>query len=94
VNECSIPEGETGYCGVRTNRGDRITGVIAEEGKLSWYHDPLPTNCVGDWVCPGGIGAGYPTYAYRNGPETGYKNPFRNLVDYYLGKALPQLRAR
>jgi pyruvate formate lyase activating enzyme len=29
---------------------------------------------VGDWVCPGGTGAGYPRYAYRSGPEYGYKN--------------------
>jgi pyruvate formate lyase activating enzyme len=21
---------------------------------VSWYFDPLPTNCVADWVCPGG----------------------------------------
>ncbi|NPU85813.1 MAG: hypothetical protein HPY65_15155 [Syntrophaceae bacterium] len=25
-------------------------------GKLSWYHDSLPTNCVTDWVCAGGSG--------------------------------------
>jgi pyruvate formate lyase activating enzyme len=29
---------------------------------------------VADWVCPGGTGAGYPTYAYACGPEYGYKN--------------------
>ncbi|MDH4231572.1 MAG: radical SAM protein [Nitrospirota bacterium] len=74
VNECSIPETGLGYCGLRTNSGGKIKGVSAAEGKLSWYHDPLPTNCVGDWVCPGGTGAGYPRYAYRDGPETGYKN--------------------
>jgi pyruvate formate lyase activating enzyme len=49
-------------------------GVSAIEGKLSWYHDPLPTNCVADWVCPGGTGAGYPNYAHAPGPECGYKN--------------------
>lgn len=74
VNECRIPENGTGYCGLRRNEGGRLTGVLPEEGKLSWYYDPLPTNCVGDWVCPGGTGAGYPKYAYCDGPEFGYKN--------------------
>jgi pyruvate formate lyase activating enzyme len=74
VNECSIPEGGTGYCGLRKNDKGRMPDISTGRGKLSWYHDPLPTNCVGDWVCPGGTGAGYPRYAYRNGPEVGYKN--------------------
>ncbi len=74
VNECSIPEHGMGYCGLRKNEGGKLVGVTAESGKLSWYHDPLPTNCVGDWVCPGCTGAGYPEYAYSSGPEYGYKN--------------------
>jgi len=74
VHECSIPENERGYCGLRKNEGGKISEVSASRGKLSWYHDPLPTNCVGDWVCAGGTGAGYPQYAYRAGPETGYRN--------------------
>ncbi len=74
VNECRIPEGEVGYCGLRRNIKGKLTGISLEEGKLSWYYDPLPTNCVADWVCPGGTGAGYPEYAYSPGPERGYKN--------------------
>jgi len=74
VNECRIPEGGLSYCGLRTVRDGKLIGVSADEGNLSWYHDPLPTNCVGDWVCPAGIGAGYPEYSYTNGPEYGYKN--------------------
>jgi len=74
LNECRIPEDGRGYCGLRKNEGGRLTGVSPDEGKLSWYHDPLPTNCVGDWACPGGTGAGYPVYAYTQGPERGYKN--------------------
>jgi len=74
VNECRIPENGIGYCGVRENRGGRLTGASASEGKLSWYHDPLPTNCVADWVCPGGTGAGYPAFARCPGPEAGYSN--------------------
>jgi pyruvate formate lyase activating enzyme len=34
----------------------------------------MPTNCVADWVCPGGTGVGFPEFAYRDGPEYGYKN--------------------
>ena len=74
VNECRIPEGGLGYCGLRRNQGGKITGVSVEQGKLSWYHDPLPTNCVADWVCPGGTGGGFPQYAHCAGPERGYKN--------------------
>lgn len=74
VNECSIPEGGLGYCGLRKNEKGKITGVTKEEGKLSWYLDPLPTNCVGDWVCPGGTGRGYPQYAHLKGPEYGFYN--------------------
>lgn len=74
VNSCQIGEGGWGYCGLRQNVRGRLKGVTAARGKLSWYHEPLPTNCVGDWVCPGGTGCGYPTYAYRDGPEVGYLN--------------------
>jgi pyruvate formate lyase activating enzyme len=74
VNECQIPENSVGYCGVRKNEQGKITGVSSERGKASWYHDPLPTNCVADWVCAGGVGAGYPRYAYCKGPARGYKN--------------------
>ena len=74
VNECRIPEGGLGYCGLRRNQGGKLTGVSGEEGKLSWYYDPLPTNCVADWVCPGGTGAGFPQYAHCTGPERGCKN--------------------
>ncbi len=75
VNNCSIGQGQLGYCGVRENTGQRIEGVNQRKGKLSWYHDPLPTNCVADWVCPGGTGAGFPEYALKkDGPEIGCKN--------------------
>ncbi|MGD9310814.1 MAG: radical SAM protein, partial [Desulfosarcina sp.] len=74
VNRCLIGEGEWGYCGLRKNDRGRLAGVNTSRGKLTWYHDPLPTNCVGGWVCPGGTGCGYPTHAYRNGPEYGYRN--------------------
>ncbi|MFN3534541.1 MAG: radical SAM protein, partial [Desulfatiglandales bacterium] len=74
VNECRIPDRALGYCGLRANEEGRLVGVSREMGKLSWYLDPLPTNCVGDWVCPGGTGRGYPQYGVKNGPERGYFN--------------------
>jgi pyruvate formate lyase activating enzyme len=65
VNECAIAQGEKGYCGLGFPR----------ESNLTWYHDPLPTNCVADWSCPGGTGAGYPEFSHsERGPEYGYKN--------------------
>jgi pyruvate formate lyase activating enzyme len=74
VNRCQIADGDWGYCGLRKNVGGRIEGVTSTKGNLSWYHDPLPTNCVGDWVCPAGSGCGYPKYSYVEGPEYGYEN--------------------
>jgi len=74
ANECRIPDGESGYCGVRTHRDGRIVGGDRSGGRVSWYHDPLPTNCVADWVCPGGSGTGHPEFSNAPGPEHGYSN--------------------
>jgi pyruvate formate lyase activating enzyme len=74
VNECVIPEGERGYCGLRKNTGGKLQGGGKEEGNLGWYYDHLPTNCVADWVCAGGSKAGYPKFSHLPGPEYGYKN--------------------
>ncbi len=73
-NRCRIADGGAGYCGVRVNRGGKLSGGMPDGAAVSWYHDPLPTNCVADWVCPAGTGAGYPRWAYRRGPERGYTN--------------------
>ena len=55
VNACRLGEGEIGLCGVRTARDGQLVHLAgAPAGALvSWYDDPLPTNCVADWVCPG-----------------------------------------
>jgi len=74
INECRIPVNGYGLCGIRRNEKGVIKGGEPENGKLSFYYDLLPTNCVADWVCAGGTGAGYPEFAYRNGAETGFKN--------------------
>ncbi|MCS7239795.1 MAG: radical SAM protein [Candidatus Bipolaricaulota bacterium] len=66
VHGCRIPENGTGFCGLPPRS--------RESARLSWYYDPLPTNCVASFVCPGGTGAGYPRFARKPGPEYGYQN--------------------
>jgi pyruvate formate lyase activating enzyme len=73
-HECQIPEGASGYCGLRRVENGRLRGGRPHEGNLSFYFDPLPTNCVADFVCPGGTSCGYPEYSVTQGPEYGYKN--------------------
>ena len=60
ANQCQIGEGEWGFCGLRTVRHNRLHHIAGtpQRGILHWYRDPLPTNCVADWVCPGGQQAG------------------------------------
>jgi pyruvate formate lyase activating enzyme len=76
-NGCRIPLGGKGYCGLRANEGGRLghLGGTPERAIVEWYHDPLPTNCVAGWFCPGGTGSGYPRFSHTKGsPEYGYKN--------------------
>jgi len=63
VNNCRIHEGEFGYCGVRQNRDGDISGPDAQWAYCDWYHDPLPTNCVADWVCEGSMHHGFKNLA-------------------------------
>ena len=63
VNNCQIGEGDFGYCGVRKNIGGKIIGPDKNWAYLDWYHDPLPTNCVADWVCAGASDCGYKNLA-------------------------------
>ena len=71
---CRIPEGDVGFCGLRRVQGGKLKGGRPHEGNLSYYYDSLPTNCVGDFVCPGGTGCGFPRYAVSRGPEHGHNN--------------------
>ncbi len=70
---CVMGPGERGYCGLRVSedtvrledvskakRLKHLAGTPAR-GVLHWYRDPLPTNCVADWVC-----AGHQRYGYHN----------------------------
>ena len=54
-NECRIPDGQRGFCGLRANRDGKLVHLAGTpaRGILHWYHDPLPTNCVAAWVCAG-----------------------------------------
>jgi len=56
ANECLIGEGERGFCGLRTVRAGKLAHLAGTpaRGLVHWYRDPLPTNCVADWVCEGG----------------------------------------
>jgi pyruvate formate lyase activating enzyme len=65
---------EPGYCGIRKGTADSYRRDGRERALVSYYYDPIPTNCVADWVCPGGTGAGFPIYAHDRGPEAGFYN--------------------
>jgi len=76
ANDCMMRVGEKGFCGLASNMDGHLVrmGGTPQKGILEWYYDPLPTNCVAWWFCPGCTGAGYPRYAYAHGPENGYSN--------------------
>lgn len=63
INRCVIPEGGYGYCGARGNIEGRFVGPDSKWAYVDWYHDPLPTNCVADWVCKGSNDLGYTNLA-------------------------------
>ncbi|MBA7597278.1 hypothetical protein ES703_04280 [subsurface metagenome] len=54
-NECVIGEAERGFCGLRAVRKGKLIHLAgtSARGLLHWCRDPLPTNCVADWVCEG-----------------------------------------
>lgn len=76
ANNCVISPGGYGYCGLVKNENGKLLRLAGtqDRGLLEWYYDPIPTNCVGAWICPGCTGIGYPKYAYEAGPEHGYYN--------------------
>ncbi|MHA2602252.1 MAG: radical SAM protein [Candidatus Thorarchaeota archaeon SMTZ1-83] len=61
-NHCKLKEGEVGYCNLRVAEGGRVVHRFGGRAIVSWYFDPLPTNCVADWVCP--VTKGDPTFHY------------------------------
>lgn len=74
ANACILKEGEKGVCGARTAKKGDVVPIAGEGALVDWYKDPLPTNCVADWVCPGCSGSGYPRYALYPRAEIGYHN--------------------
>jgi pyruvate formate lyase activating enzyme len=71
---CKPGKNQKGYCGIRQGSKSSMRTDGRSRALLSFYHDPLPTNCVADWVCAGGTGAGYPDFAHDRGPEVGFYN--------------------
>ncbi|MHA2025724.1 MAG: radical SAM protein [Candidatus Thorarchaeota archaeon] len=51
-NHCRMYEGELGFCNIRGAKGEEVVDKFSDGAVVSWYFDPLPTNCVADWVCP------------------------------------------
>lgn len=51
-NHCALSEGEMGFCNTRMVTDSRVVDRYPDKAVVSWYFDPLPTNCVADWVCP------------------------------------------
>jgi pyruvate formate lyase activating enzyme len=72
VNECCMAQGERGYCGLRHNEDGMLRHLAGTpaKGVLHWYYDPLPTNCVADWVCEGHTRYGYNNLAVFYGACT------------------------
>jgi len=53
ANECRIPEGGRGFCGVILNDGGKLRHAAGpNKALLHYYLDPHPTNCVAGPVCP------------------------------------------
>lgn len=59
-NECQIPEGGRGYCGLRANEDGKLRYIMGvNAGLMHAYYDPLPTNCCASWFCPASLQRGY-----------------------------------
>jgi pyruvate formate lyase activating enzyme len=75
-NDCRIPGGGKGFCGVVENAGGELVRKFGtpERGLLTWYHDSLPTNCVPADFCAGSGGAGYPRWCRTPRGDMGRHN--------------------
>jgi len=51
-NHCRLNESDVGFCNTRVARDSKVVDRYPGKAIVSWYFDPLPTNCVADWVCP------------------------------------------
>lgn len=75
-NKCKIPTWGIGFCGVVENVGGKLVRKFGspDRGLVSWYYDPLPTNCVAAPFCAGSAGAGYPKWCRTPRGDIGYNN--------------------
>lgn len=75
-NACRIPPWRKGFCGMVENSGCKLVQKFGtpERGLLTWYYDPLPTNCVAADFCAGSSGAGYPKWCRTHRGDIGYHN--------------------
>lgn len=48
-------------CGVRVSSSGRVVPLAGHEALVDWYYDPLPTNCVAEWVCGAAVNCRSPT---------------------------------
>jgi pyruvate formate lyase activating enzyme len=72
--KCKMGKNQKGYCGVRNGGRSSLRNDGRSRALVSYYYDPIPTNCVADWVCPGGTGIGFPQFSHDSGPEVGFYN--------------------
>jgi pyruvate formate lyase activating enzyme len=75
-NLCRIPPGRVGFCGIVVNENDRLVRRFGtpDRGLLTFYYDPLPTNCVPADFCAGSSGAGYPKWCRTPHGDIGWYN--------------------
>ncbi|MEM3402665.1 MAG: hypothetical protein QXH08_05535 [Candidatus Hadarchaeales archaeon] len=75
-NACRIPDGGVGFCGLVENRDGKLLRKFGTSklGLLSWYYDPIPTNCVPAEFCAGSGGAGYPKWCRTPRGDIGLYN--------------------
>ncbi|MGQ9788209.1 MAG: radical SAM protein [Candidatus Hadarchaeaceae archaeon] len=75
-NLCKIASGRMGFCGAVENSEGKLVRSFGtpERGLLTWYYDPLPTNCVPADFCAGSGGAGYPKWCRTPRGDIGYYN--------------------
>lgn len=60
ANECSLGNGDQGFCGLWANHAGTVRPVTPPGTALAYaYLDPLPTNCCAAWFCPGSEEPGY-----------------------------------
>jgi pyruvate formate lyase activating enzyme len=75
-NDCRIPAGGKGFCGVVENVDGKLVRRfgLPECGLLQCYYDSLPTNCVPADFCAGSGGAGYPKWCRTPRGDVGLDN--------------------